>query len=417
MAFGQDFLKGVTQGIDFKSFGKQLVGGFIGNSVLRDYQHASRTFTTNAYELKPRYKFLFHVSFTLNVEEIPFLSSAFPPEDRSMLSLTVKTIDLPKFSIDVETLNQYNRKRIIQKKLNYEPVNVTFHDTSNDLNRRLWYYYMSYYYKDPTQRYLNPNPNNGSNGTSSLRQAGFGYNDRDIYDSQRIGNVNDWGYIGEAYNDGNSAGTTGKPPFFRDIRIYGMDQRKFAEYVLINPLITSWGGDQYNYSEGAGTMQNSMTIAYETVKYYSGALGRAQSGGDSNVLGFATDAHYDKTVSPIARPGANATVFGQGGLLDAGAGILGDLQSGSVLGYIGAAQKAARLSRTFKGKNLGSIAASEAVALGTKTLQQGVNPGGVRQVSNKPNGWLFPTPKIAPQTAPVTGRGVDNAGAKSPFKS
>jgi hypothetical protein len=92
------------------------------------------------------------------------------------------------------------------------------------------------------------------------------------------------------------------------------------------------------------------------------------------------------------------------------------LQSGSVLGYIGAAQKAARLSRTFKGKNLGSIAASEAVALGTETLKQGL-PGGVRQVANKANGWLFPTPKIAPQTAPVTGRGVDNAGAKSPFKS
>jgi hypothetical protein len=30
MAFGQDFLKGVTQGIDFKSFGKQLEGGFMG---------------------------------------------------------------------------------------------------------------------------------------------------------------------------------------------------------------------------------------------------------------------------------------------------------------------------------------------------------------------------------------------------
>jgi hypothetical protein len=327
------------------------------------------------------------------------------------LSLTVKTIDLPKFQIETDTLNQYNRKRIIQKKINYDPINVTFHDTSNDLNRKLWYYYMSYYYKDPTQRYLEPNNTNGTNGVSSLRQAGFGYNARDIYANERVGNVNDWGFIGEAFNDGSTAGTTGKPPFFRDIRIYGMDQRKFAEYVLINPLITSWGGDQYDYTQGAGIMQNNMTIAYETVKFYSGALGRAQSGGDPNVQGFATDAHYDKTVSPIARPGANATVFGQGGLLDAGAGIIGDLQSQSVLGYIGAAQKAARLSRTFKGKNLGSIAASEAVALGTETLKQGL-PGATRQVANKANGWLFPTPKTAPQTAPPIGRGVDNAGNK-----
>jgi len=50
--------------------------------------------------------------------------------------------------------------------------------------------------------------------------------------------------------------------------------------------------------------------------------------------------------------------------------------------------------------------------LGTETLKQGL-PGAVRQVANKADGWLFPTPK----TAPVTGRGVDNAGAKAPLKS
>ena len=384
--FGQDFLKGIDP-----NFGGNLKSGFLGNNILRDYQHASRTFTTNAYELKPRYKFLFHVSFTLNTDQIPFLRGAFGNDDQANLSLAVKTIDLPKYSIETETLNQYNRKRIIQKKLNYDPINVTLHDTSGDLVRKMWYYYMNYYYKDSSQRYLAPNNTNGSNGADAQRQAGFGYNARDIYDKERVGNVNDWGFIGEAFNDGSTNGVAGgKPAFFRDIRIYGMDQRKFAEYVLINPLITSWSHDQYNYAEGGGTMQNSMTIAYETVKYYSGAVGRAQSGGDPNVQGFATDAHYDKTLSPIARPGSNATVFGQGGLLETGAGIIGDLQSGSVLGLIGAAQKAARLDKTFKGKNLAAIAKSEAVALGTKTLQQGL-PAATKAVANKTDGWIFPT--------------------------
>jgi hypothetical protein len=371
------------------TFGQDFLKGFLGNNSLRDYQHASRTFTTNSFELKPRYKFLFHVSFTLNVQEIPYLRGAMGNDDIANLSLAVKTVDLPKYTIDTETLNQYNRKRIIQKKINYEPVNLTFHDTSDDLIRKMWYYYMSYYYKDPTQRYLDPNNTNGNNGDSANRQAGFGYNDRDIYAVQRIGNVNDWGYIGESFNDGTSS-ASGKPPFFRDIRIYGMDQRKFAEYVLINPLITNWSHDQYDYTQGAGIMQNSMTIAYETVKYYSGAVGRAQPGGDPNVQGFATDAHYDKTVSPIARPGANATVFGQGGLLETGAGIIGDLQSGSVLGLIGAAQKAGRLNQTFKGKNLAAITKSEATALGTNTLIQGL-PAATRAVTNRADGWLFPT--------------------------
>jgi len=396
--FGQNFLKAIDP-----NFGGNLTSGFLGNNILRDYQHASRTFTTNAYELKPRYKFLFHVSFTLNLAEVPYLRGAFPNnDDINNLSLAVKTIDLPKYSIETETLNQYNRKRIIQKKLNYDPINVTLHDTSGDLVRKMWYYYMNYYYKDSSQRYLDPNNTNGSNGADAQRQAGFGYNARDIYAKERVGNVNDWGFIGEAFNDGSTNGVAGgKPAFFRDIRIYGMDQRKFAEYVLINPLITSWSHDQYNYAEGAGTMQNSMTIAYETVKYYSGAVGRAQAGGDPNVQGFATDAHYDKTLSPIARPGSNATVFGQGGLLETGAGIIGDLQSGSLLGLIGAAQKAARLNKTFKGKNLAAIAKSEAIGLGVQTLKQGL-PAATRAVANKADGWIFPTQTAARNQAAVT---------------
>jgi hypothetical protein len=380
------------------SFGQDFLKGFLGNNSLRDYTHASKTFTTNAFELKPRFKFLFHVSFTLNVQEIPYLRGSLGNDDIMNLSLAVKTVDLPKYNIDTETLNQYNRKRIIQKKINYDPVNLSFHDTSDDLVRKMWYLYMSYYYKDPTQRYLDPNNTNGSNGASANAQRGFGYNDRDIYAVERIGNVNDWGYIGESFNDGASSASTGKPPFFRDIRIYGMDQHKFAEYVLINPLITNWSHDQYDYTQGAGIMENKMTIAYETVKYYSGAIARPSPGGDPNVQGFATDAHYDKTVSPIARPGANATVFGQGGLLETGAGIIGDLQSGSVLGLIGAAQKAGRLNQTFKGKNLAAITKSEAVSLGTNTLIQGL-PAATRAVTNKADGWLFPTQTAARNNA------------------
>lgn len=390
------------------SFGQEFLKGFYGNNSLRDYQHASRTFTTNAYELKPRFKFLFHVSFTLNVQEIPALRGAMGNDDITNLSYVVKTVDLPKYTIDNETLNQYNRKRVIQKKINYDPVTLTFHDDGGDTVRNMWYNYMSYYYKDPTQQYLGPNNTNGSIGPSANRQAGFGYNSRDIYSNVR--QVNDWGYIGEAFNDGTSS-ASGKPPFFRDIRIYGLDQHKFAEYVLINPLITNWSHDQYSYAEGGGTMQNSMTVAYETVKYYTGAVGRAGQGGDLNVQGFADSAHYDTTPSPLSRPGANATVFGQGGLLDAGVGILEDLQSGSVLGLIGAAQKAGRTYNTFKGKNLAAITKNEATAIGKNTVITAL-PGATRAVANKADGWIFPQAQAQRQAAAqAQGRNNPNPGA------
>ena len=366
------------------TFGQEFWKGFTQVDSLRDYRHASKTFTTNAYELKPRFKFLFHVSFTLNTD-IPAISSIIGTQDVLNLSYVVKTVDLPKYTVANETLNQYNRKRVVQTKINYEPVTITFHDDGGDNVRNMWYNYYSYYYKDASQRYLEPNNTNGSLGQSANRVAGFGYNSRDIYENQRTGNVNDWGFIGESFNDGTSS-ASGKPPFFRDIRIYGMDQHKFAEYVLVNPIITAWNHDTYNYSEGGGTMQNTMTIAYETVKYYSGAISRSRP--DINVGGFADPAHYDTTISPISRAGSTATVFGQGGLLDSAGGIIEDLQSGGVLGAIGAVQKAGATYNTWKDKDIRGRSAAEAKAAAANAIKNGVK--NARFNAGRPNSAFYP---------------------------
>jgi hypothetical protein len=102
------------------------------------------------------------------------------------------------------------------------------------------------------------------------------------------------------------------------------------------------------------------------------------------VQGFADPARYDTTVSSLSRPGSTSTIFGQGGLLDAGSGILSDLQSGGPLGLIGAAQKALTASNTFKGKDLASLTKSEIAALGIDAIRASIKNTG---------GRYFPTPK------------------------
>ena len=376
MAWGQDFEK-----------------AFYGDQGLKDYAHASKTFLTNGQELAPRNKFLFHVYFNINTSEVPTLASVFPEGDKSSLSLLVKTIQLPSFSIDTETLNQYNRKRVIQKKINYQPVQVEFHDDGGDLSRNMWYNYYSYYYKDSNQQYGSASNQNGSIGAVA-NEPGFAYGNRDIYANNRT--VNDWGFIGEAYDQGNAGGpgvgsggdqSSGKPPFFRDITIYGMDQHKFASYVLINPLIKTWDHDTYSYAESGGIMSNKMTIEYETVKYYSGAIGGSRP--DTNVKGFADPAHYDNIRSSLARPGSTRSVLGQGGLLDAGVGIVEDLQSGGVAGLIGAVQKGGTAYNTFKGVNLRSVVNEEA-NIGLKGAIRNSIPAAVRQQPGGSGGFVFP---------------------------
>jgi len=333
------------------------------------------------------------VYFNLNTSEIPSLGRIYTTSEKSVIGLLVKTVQLPTFSIDTETLNQYNRKRIIQKKINYQPVQLTMHDDGGDVSRLLWYNYYSYYYKDPNQQYGSAPNMNGSIGQVD-NEPGFSYNSRDIYSPNR--SVNDWGYIGESYDQGNAGGTgigsggdqySGKPPFFRDITIYGMDQHKWASYVLINPLIKEWRHDDYNYSEGAGTMTNTLTVEYETVKYYRGAIGGSRP--DTNIKGFADPAHYDSIRSSLARPGSTRSVLGQGGLLDAGIGIVEDLQSGGVTGIIGAVQKAGTAYNTFRGANIKAVVNEEANAA-LKSVIRNTVPGAVRQAQGTSGGFVFP---------------------------
>jgi hypothetical protein len=320
-----------------KTESTNAVKSFFTAEYLRDYTHASKTFVTNSYGYSPKFKFLFHVYFDINKEYIG--ATANWPKD-SNFGLTVKSVQLPKYTMDLTTLNQYNRKRVVQTKIKYDPINIVFHDDNSNLVRKLWYTYYTYYYKDATQLDAFTA---GSTGEAAQR---YDLNRRNIYDSSITGN-DDWGYIGESGKSPatNSAAGLGisKAPFFKAINVYGFNQHNFVMYRLINPVIESFGHDTYNYSEGSGIMENQMSLQYETVRYYEGAIdGRTPS---EFVKEFGDVEHYDKTLSPIARPGSNGTIIGQGGLTDAAGGILTDLENGN---FAGAIQKAGAAANTFK---------------------------------------------------------------------
>ena len=104
-------------------------------------------------------------------------------------------------------------------------------------------------------------------------------------------------------------------------------------------------------------MQNQMTVDYETVVYDQGAID-GNSPGDI-VTGFGDEANYDRRQSPISMPGSNATILGQGGLVDAAGGFMQKLQSGDLLGAIGTAGRA---YNTFKNVDLKSTIEQEVKA-------------------------------------------------------
>lgn len=284
----------------------------LGSAILRDFTHAAKIFRPGSYDLAPKFKFLFHTFFDIN--PVAYDRNANTGDNFGVL---VKSVKLPSFEIKTHTMNQYNRKRIVQTQISYQPINITFHDDNVNTITKLWDAYYTYYYKDSTNFNGLFDKNGGASeiGTPSptnlqLRQN---YNVRNIYDGELTGE-NNWGYIGESFRDRVAT----KAPFFRNITVFGFNRHNFTAYTLINPMITKLDHDTYNYSEGAGTMEIKMDISYETVVYNEGAMDGQTP--DNVVAGFGLDAYYDKKPSPLTGSEARSAVAGRTGYTNSAGG-------------------------------------------------------------------------------------------------
>lgn len=337
------FFQQVLQSATEELFGRQF---------LKDYKHAAKTFLTDGFAYSPKFKWLFHVYFDIN-EQFVNQSGLFP--DDKNFGLAVKSIELPKYSFDLHDMNQYNRHRMIQTKIKYDPVTVTFNDDNNNLIRKLWYAYYSFNINDPNNL-TNEAANNANQYSNNL-------------------GTEQWGYSGVELNPAPTATNlgTGKVPFFKNINVYGFNQHNFALYQLVNPIIDSWQHDTYDYYQTTGIMENRMSIRYEYVKYYDGALSGESPG--NIVKNFGDPSHYDREKSPITKAGTRNTILGQGGLIDTAFGIQQDLSNGN---YIGAAIKGITASKNLNKKGLVAAAKTE--------LTQGLT----QTINNSSSNFRFP---------------------------
>jgi hypothetical protein len=378
----------------------QYLQPFPPGTGLTDYTHAAKTFGTGGgtnqgggtYQYLPRNKFLFYVYFNLNTN-IPAVSNLISGGKSSVIGLMVKTAQLPGYSIDVATMNQYNRKRLVQTKINYNPAQIVFNDDNSDLIRNMWYQYYQYYYSDPTYKYGNTPNQSGTLGEISSLLSGFSYNITDTYSASRP--VQQWGLSGQGYSNPSlqslassllTGPASGVEPFFRDITIYGMSQKTYAQYTMINPLISEWTHDTYDYSQGNQVVTHTMSIRYENVKYYSGNIGGAQP--SETVTGFADPSHYDTMTSPIAVPGSTGVPDPAGSKQDLQSLASGQNTLQNVLGAVG--QSLALTAAPYVAQLAGSNALSAAIATGLSVASRnGLNPP---LVQNTSGGMNFPSP-------------------------
>lgn len=228
---------------------------------LRNSQTASRLFVNDQFRLSPKQKFSFHVSFGINPSALKNIDLV--QRHRNEINMLVKSVDLPKFTINTETLNQYNRKKVVQYQHKFENINIVFHDDNMGIINQLWQNYYSYYYADPVSA------GNNAFNRNATRSSNF---------------ING--------NYGLDNGSTS--PFFTYIKIYQMARHEYVSCTLINPMIVSWQSASALAYKGDELSEFSMSLAYEAVSYDSGIVS------PETVEGFGGE-HYDTTPSPLSK--------------------------------------------------------------------------------------------------------------------
>jgi len=309
----------VTINNSMPSINNFLKGFQDGLPGMKDYQHASRLYVDNNFKLMPKQKFLFHVVF--NTDETLFVDG-FNPNERYQLNMLVKACDLPKYNMSMEEKTQYNKKMYTATRIAYEPVNITFHDDHADTVNAFWKKYYEYNIADSV----------GMNSDLTISKT------KDDY--------YDFGDKRSTTKFGLDTPKQSKKPYLKGIEIFVLHKQRFTSMTLVNPVIGSFSHDNLDQADGAGVMNNTMQILYETVIYKAGIVNK------NNVPGFAT-INYDHSPSPLSILGGGTnSIFGPGGIVDGIGSVMRNVQSGNILGAILGASNTYNNAKKIKKKDV-----------------------------------------------------------------
>ena len=286
---------------------------------MKDFRHASRLYLDDNYKLMPKQKFLFHV--VISTDETLFFNG-FNPNERHELNMLVKACDLPKFNMGLEEKHQYNKKFYLATRIQYEAINITFHDDHADTINSFWKKYYEY---------------NIADGVSMNSDLTISDTKDDYYDNFETRATNKFGMDTPKQT---------KKPYLKNIEIFLLHKQRFTSMTLVNPVIGSFNHDNLDQTDGQGILQNTMQVMYETVLYKSGIINK------NNIPGFAT-IHYDHEPSPLTVLGGGTnSVFGPGGIVDGIGSVMKNVRGGNILGAILSASNTYNNAKKMKKKDV-----------------------------------------------------------------
>ena len=264
-------------------------------------RHASYNFNQEAqslYRNQPRFPFEYYININLNNigTARTYIQSFFNNPAWAQVMPLVKSIEMPSIKIETASMNQYNRNRLSQSKVKFEPIKVVFHDVADGKTLKFWEMYYRYYFGDGTepgkniakQSQAGPQPYSFETLLHNITPAinpnilGLGTSVKNLFQSnaQQGQNsvTNDVGEKASLQNIVNNTLDNHKFGFnlesvqnirnlIQTIEIYQVHAGRFNQVTLVNPRIVAFQHDTLNYATGDKTLELTFTIEYEYAYY------------------------------------------------------------------------------------------------------------------------------------------------------
>ncbi len=170
---------------------------------------------------------------------------------RKDLIWNIKNIDGPKVNLQLDVLNQYNRKRNVYRTRQYDPINVTFYDTMNSTAMNLWRYLYEYYAIDGRNKSKKYNSTSGKHGKRSP------YGNTTLSSKEQFMDEHNYGLSNSFLNDDY---------LIKSLDLFLIHGQKYTLIRFVHPKITGMDHDIFTY-EASSPVELRMQFAYETVLY------------------------------------------------------------------------------------------------------------------------------------------------------
>lgn len=283
----------------FSSLVTSLTG--LGFFYEKSSRHATYNFNQDSqslYRNQPRFPFEYYININLNNvgTASSYIAEYFNNPNWAQVMPLVKSVEMPAMKIDTVPLNQYNRKRLSQTKIAFEPIKMVFHDVADGKTLKFWDMYYRYYFADGNEAGKNeakiaaesdktysveelisnikPVVNSAiSSLPSSVRNI---FSSKDPTGEKLPTNTNGSksaleNIVSDTLDNHNFGFNL---PTVQNIRnliqtidIYQVHAGRFNQVTLVNPRISAFTHDVLNYAVGDKTLELTFSIEYEYAYY------------------------------------------------------------------------------------------------------------------------------------------------------